>query len=193
MFFKTILTHFEWKNGIIKINIILMSQNQPKKYTKRMFTVAEDATIIRCISMFGTSSWSTIAAFLPNRTGRQIRERYNTYLKPGISSEPWTKEEDRILCEKVHQLGTKWKAILEFLPNRSQNGIKNRWNFHLKKMEDPENMFTAPQSPIQDKNSSQVETNETTNLLAEPLFDQMFIQNDVFITDNQCYGFGFDF
>lgn len=161
-----------------------MSQEHTKKYTKKMFTVAEDAIIIQCISYYGTNAWSTIASFLPHRTARQIRERYNTYLKPGISSDPWTKDEDRILVEKVHELGTKWKKIAEFIPNRSQNSIKNRWNFHLKKqystLEAPPTIAPVQQKP---------QINDI--MYEQPMFDDILLPEEMLIQEND-FLFGFE-
>lgn len=102
------------------------------KFAKKMFTVSEDAIIIRCVSMYGTNNWKLISQFLPGRSIRQLRERYNTYLKPGTLDTPWTPEEDLLLSEKVKEYGKHWKAISQFFKGRNQNNIKNRWNFHLK-------------------------------------------------------------
>lgn len=102
------------------------------KFSKKMFTVSEDAIIIRCVSIYGTNNWKLISQFLPGRSIRQLRERYNTYLKPGTLNAPWTPEEDLLLSQKVKEYGKHWKAISQFFKGRNQNNIKNRWNFHLK-------------------------------------------------------------
>ena len=112
-----------------------MNHNQIKtpKFSRRSFSVEEDATIIRCVALFGDRAWKEITMYLPDRTPRQISERYCTYLRPGISFEPWTKAEDDLLRQKVNELGTKWKLISSYFPNRSQNNIKNRWNSYVRK------------------------------------------------------------
>jgi hypothetical protein len=40
----------------------------------------------------------------------------------------WTEEEDRILIGAHRNFGKRWSSISRFLPGRSENAIKNRWN-----------------------------------------------------------------
>ena len=98
---------------------------------KRPFTEEEDAKLIQLVSFFGQNSWKMVAANIPGRTQRQCRERYKTYLAPGIKKTPWTKEEDELLLRKYNELGPKWAIIATFFAGRTDNTIKNRYNNHL--------------------------------------------------------------
>jgi len=97
---------------------------------KGPWTPSEDEVIMHLIEAHGIGNikWSEIAASLPGRLGKQCRERWVNHLDPRLKKTPWTEEEDRILMEKQTDLGNKWRDIAEFLPGRSENSVKNRWN-----------------------------------------------------------------
>jgi hypothetical protein len=54
------------------------------------------------------------------------------YLAPTIRNEPWTDDEDRLLVDKINELGHCWATIGHFFNGRSENDVKNRWYSHLK-------------------------------------------------------------
>lgn len=97
------------------------------KKTRTKFTKAEDELILDLVSLMGPRSWNNIANHCPNRTARQIRERYVNYLSPKVQNKPWTEEEDALLGEKVCEFGRKWSKIAKFFSNRTDVTIKNRW------------------------------------------------------------------
>jgi hypothetical protein len=99
---------------------------------RRIFSSCEDALLIQLVSQFGENAWQAIAAFIPDRTARQCKERYFTYLSPGVRVVPWTPAEDAILAEKVRDFGPRWTIISRFIEGRTPNAIKNRWNACLK-------------------------------------------------------------
>ncbi|KAL0450462.1 UNVERIFIED_CONTAM: Myb-related protein [Sesamum latifolium] len=68
--------------------------------------------------------------------------------KVGVKKGPWTPEEDIMLVSYVQEHGPgnwravpantglkemQWAAIASYLPERTDNDIKNYWNTHLKK------------------------------------------------------------
>jgi hypothetical protein len=100
---------------------------------KGSWTREEDELIITFVREKGTKDWTKLASLLPGRIGKQCRERWRNHLDPEVNRTAWTEEEDQILIAMCEKLGSKWVKIAEFLPGRSDNSIKNRWNSTLKK------------------------------------------------------------
>ena len=67
-----------------------------------------------------------------NKTKRQVKERYEGYLRPNLIKKEWTKEDDELIEKLVNKFGKKWKRIESYFPGRSNVMIKNRYNFHIK-------------------------------------------------------------
>lgn len=104
----------------------------PATQKKRAFTVSEDAMIKFLTSRAkGDINWKEVAAQIPGKTTRQCRERYQTYLAPGINNSPWTRDEDELLIHKYREFGSKWSLIAQFFNGRSPNALKNRYNVHI--------------------------------------------------------------
>ena len=83
-------------------------------------------------------AWAKIAQFLHMRNGKQCRERYRNHLRPELCKGEWSVEEDTEIWNRVREVGTKWAAISElFMPTRTDNDIKNRWNSIIRKPKAP--------------------------------------------------------
>jgi hypothetical protein len=93
----------------------------------------EDETIIAFVRQHGRKKWTKLAALLPGRIGKQCRERWRNHLDPEVNREPWTAQEDEILIEQHELMGNQWVKLAEYLPGRSDNAVKNRWNSTLQK------------------------------------------------------------
>jgi hypothetical protein len=100
---------------------------------KGSWTRDEDETIIKYVQDHGTKDWTNLATLLPGRIGKQCRERWRNHLDPDVNREAWSEQEDAILISWHDKIGTKWVKIAEYLPGRSDNAIKNRWNSTLSK------------------------------------------------------------
>ena len=101
------------------------------KLVKGPFTQTEDEKIVEHVLKFGPKKWSLLVKKMPERSAKQCRERWMNSLNPHINKKPWTEQEDQLIVQLVRKYGNKWALISKFLPGRSDNSIKNRWNSSL--------------------------------------------------------------
>lgn len=104
----------------------LMSR-EPKKRTRSKFHTDEDDHLVQLVAQYGDANWDRIAQEMPGRNVRQCRERWKHYLSCTKPADPWTKEEDDLISDKVQEIGGKWTKIAALLPGRTDLQIKNRW------------------------------------------------------------------
>ncbi|CAD8197152.1 unnamed protein product [Paramecium octaurelia] len=105
---------------------------KPEDLKKRKpFTKEEDQLILKLVTKY-RRNWSRIAKFLPEKTSKQIRERFINKLNPQIKFEPFTEEEDHIILNAYQEIGSKWTKIQDLLVGRPENMIKNRFYSYLR-------------------------------------------------------------
>jgi hypothetical protein len=91
------------------------------------FTPEEDRLSEQEVARMGRRGWTAIAAKVPNRTARQVRERWKNYLCPNVNNGPWTVEEDQLLVRWTSEIGPKWSQIATHFTNRTDVNLKNRF------------------------------------------------------------------
>ncbi|CAN1179949.1 Transcription factor MYB94 [Linum perenne] len=101
---------------------------------KGPWTPEEDITLVSYIQEHGPSNWRSV----PSNTGlsrcsKSCRLRWTNYLRPGIKRGNFTPHEEKMIIHLQALLGNRWAAIASYLPQRTDNDIKNYWNTHLKK------------------------------------------------------------
>ncbi|KAF6251612.1 hypothetical protein COO60DRAFT_1704709 [Scenedesmus sp. NREL 46B-D3] len=90
------------------------------------WTAEEHARLFAVVAEHGTQ-WSTVATYMPGRSGKQCRERYLNN-RPEVIKGCWTVEEDLVIAQLHKDIGTRWTVIASHLPGRTHNCVKNRWN-----------------------------------------------------------------
>lgn len=161
---------------------------------KRKFTPEEDSLIVELVGGERYPNWNDIASHIQGKNARQCRERYNHYLAPNVSNEPWTEEEDQILLEKFKQYGTDWAKICTFFKGRTNTAVKNRYNVHLsKRILDPDIKIQAnvQQQTIQPAQNTQSFFQTDTFLTNEALNSQELF--DYHISDDESTLYNFDY
>ncbi|XP_052176720.1 myb-related protein 306-like [Diospyros lotus] len=102
---------------------------------KGPWTPEEDVKLVSCIQEHGSGNWRSVPANAGlRRCSKSCRLRWTNYLRPGIKRGNFTKREDKLIISLQALLGNRWAAIASYLPQRTDNDIKNYWNTHLKKM-----------------------------------------------------------
>lgn len=97
------------------------------------WTPQEDEMLREQIRILGTDSWTIIAAQFKDKTSRQCRRRWYTYLNTDCKKGGWTEEEDIILCEAQKIFGNRWTEIAKVVSGRTDNAVKNRFSTLCKK------------------------------------------------------------
>ncbi|KAJ1419614.1 SANT/Myb domain [Sesbania bispinosa] len=101
---------------------------------KGPWTPEEDIILVTYVQEHGPGNWRAV----PTKTGlsrcsKSCRLRWTNYLRPGIKRGNFTEQEEKMIIHLQDLLGNRWAAIASYLPQRTDNDIKNYWNTHLKK------------------------------------------------------------
>ncbi|OHT12117.1 Myb-like DNA-binding domain containing protein [Tritrichomonas foetus] len=155
--------------------------------SKKKFTQDEDFLLRSVVMMYGPHNWRRIAQMIPNRTARQCRDRYINYLQPFIRHGEWTVEEDKLLLQKVSEIGTKWTIIKKSFYGRSTSALKNRFYVQLggwkkkKKMQLLSHEKTIPENSHQDDSNSHLNEH---SIICNDNVEKMPLENEMLSSQN---------
>ncbi|GAB4839973.1 Transcription factor [Ancistrocladus abbreviatus] len=107
----------------------------PKQKERRIvtWTPEEDDILREQINIHGTENWTVIASKFKDKTTRQCRRRWFTYLNSDFKKGGWSPEEDMLLCEAQKIFGNRWTEIAKVVSGRTDNAVKNRFTTLCKK------------------------------------------------------------
>ncbi|XLR34577.1 hypothetical protein S83_062477, partial [Arachis hypogaea] len=92
------------------------------------WTQEEDDILREHIGIHGTENWAIIASKFKDKTTRQCRRRWYTYLNSDFKKGGWSPEEDMLLCEAQKLYGNRWTEIAKVVSGRTDNVVKNRFS-----------------------------------------------------------------
>ncbi|PCH41368.1 hypothetical protein WOLCODRAFT_69152 [Wolfiporia cocos MD-104 SS10] len=88
-----------------------------------------DARLMHAVHLYGVDNWNLVARWVSeDATPTQCQSRYNRSLDPQIRHGLWTDEEDDMLREAVIVLGHAWSEVASFVPGRSNEQCRDRYN-----------------------------------------------------------------
>ncbi|PIN14631.1 Transcription factor, Myb superfamily [Handroanthus impetiginosus] len=105
-----------------------------KKLNRGPWTAEEDRRLAKAVDIDGPKQWPIIAAKSGlNRCAKSCRLRWMNYLRPNIKRGNISDQEEDLIIRLHKLLGNRWSLIAARLPSRTDNEIKNYWNYHLRK------------------------------------------------------------
>ena len=144
----------------------LWEQEIEKTQRRKRFTPAEDQKLRSLVTRYGLN-WKKIMHSFPNKTKRQLKDRWNYYLNPNLKSEPFTPEEDVLLESKLNEMGAKWRQIATYFPGRTDVALKNRWKM-IQRHRNDENSKYQKRKKLSPHSSASTEIINGTNNRSKP-------------------------
>ncbi|MDR1597960.1 MAG: hypothetical protein LBR89_03425 [Holosporales bacterium] len=142
-----------------------VNSGNAQRPSRQKFSQDEDDQLRELVDMYGTNGpdcWTQIASGMTDRTPRQCKERWNSYLAPQCQGVLWPPQDDALLCKLVSLWGYKWDKIAAQFEGRSAENVKNRFRQisrrndvvlpqHNSDVQSP-TLIIHPQSPAADPN-----------------------------------------
>jgi hypothetical protein len=129
--------------------------------------VEEDVLLKSEVLKHGATHWKKRAEMLPEKSGKQCRERWHSILSPDVNRNPLSEDEKSYLKTLYEAYGSRWSHIATLLPGRTPGMVKN---FCTPKM--PRNRRHAkkpqPQQPQRSQRSQRPHASRATRPTSVP-------------------------
>ena len=133
--FRELLTKFQSKKISMMLTMTTETSLGPPSHAHVAGYPSEDELVRALVAQHGPRKWTLIASRLKTKTQKQVYARWRDYLQPGLTTKPWSKEEQAKLVELQAHVGNQWAVLARLMPGRSPNAIKNRFHATKRKME----------------------------------------------------------
>lgn len=121
-----------------------------KKSGPKPWTKEEDTLLLSLVhTMQWPMKWTVVAQSLPERTGKQCRERYVNHLNPRLKASDWNPVEDSTIFHLYNTIGSHWAKMSKIIPGRTDNGIKNRFH-NIRRQYEREDQHRLRLSSVED-------------------------------------------
>ncbi|KAK7307129.1 hypothetical protein VNO77_39925 [Canavalia gladiata] len=130
------------------------------------WTQEEDDILREQIGIHGTENWAIIASKFKDKTTRQCRRRWYTYLNSDFKKGGWSPEEDMLLCEAQKIFGNRWTEIAKVVSGRTDNAVKNRFSTLCKKRAKYEALAKENNTSYINSNNKRIHTDEASESAA---------------------------
>ena len=108
---------------------------------KGAWTPEEDKELLRLFKYYG-KNWSNISKSMPQRTGKQIRDRFLNALDENLKKDKFSIEEDKKVIKWYKVYGNAWCKIAKKIKGRTGDMVKNRFYSSLKNhIDDYDDLF----------------------------------------------------
>ncbi|CAI0387611.1 unnamed protein product [Linum tenue] len=146
------------------------SEESTKKKERHIVTWSseEDDILRQQITLHGTENWAIIASKFNDKTTRQCRRRWYTYLNSDFKKGGWSQEEDLLLCEAQRIFGNRWTEIAKVVSGRTDNAVKNRFTTLCKKRAKYEALAKENESGFSKSNNKRVLLDDKVNTDRNP-------------------------
>jgi len=183
---------FNYKNWVLIANFILgkSSIQCSARYgrirlglIKGTWGKEEDSKLISLYEKYG-NNWAAISKEMPQRTGKQIRDRFLNSLDSSYKRGKFSEEEDKMIL-KYHKIyGNQWAKIAKKIKTRTGDMIKNRFYSSLvKEIKNNKNFLAKKRKKITKKYKTKSTYNKINSKIKT---EQASIKNDKKIdTENE--------
>ncbi|CAH0482769.1 unnamed protein product [Peronospora belbahrii] len=105
------------------------AEKRPRRGSPQRWNAVEKEKLRSMVQTHGTGNWLFIASQLSGRTDSQCLQQWYRTLDDKVvkGRGTWTETEDRVLMEKVAEIGRKWTQVAMFLPGRVGNQCRERF------------------------------------------------------------------
>lgn len=103
----------------------IMSKYTSRRYSDK-FTRFEEVKLNEYVEIYG-EDWLKIKKFFPNKTEKELKERYHKKINPLINKEKFTEAEDELIMYLHTKYGNRWTFISKQLNHRSPKMVKTRY------------------------------------------------------------------